>query len=425
MLSRSLRDRLSDLIRQGVGASEVVQSVTPEGQHAAQQVDPRSNEPAPGQVDARPDQTGANSHVSSQVDITLLAPGQVATVNGGSRRREATERRVVPTGIEELLPGGVISNPHGSLFIHERLYTDLGEEPGPVLERFDSLSRLDVGADCPVGDRQARTKRHRGGGVAQPSGNHAGRNNGYAHNGNGHHADRVHFGYGDEDQNGDGDRYNPALEPRVVYEMEPTVIQPFLPTMEAQVEWPERGLFRRFGYRKMLFLDLETCGLSGCPVFLAGVALMGEGDVVLRQLFARDYAEERALLAEVGRLMDEADFLVTFNGKTFDVPFLRDRAIHHRMQLPFSIPHLDLVWMVRRRWKRQLPDCKLKTLEWRVLRRRRAGDVWGYEIPGLYHDYVQNGQPHRLIPIFHHNMLDVVAMVELIPAVFDPETTVY
>lgn len=222
------------------------------------------------------------------------------------------------------------------------------------------------------------------------------------------------------------DGYDESREPRIVYDPEPTgPIQPFLPTMEAQVEWPERGLFRRFGYRKMLFLDIETCGLSGCPVFLAGVALIGEGDVVLRQLFARDYAEERALLVELGRLMGEADFLVTFNGKTFDVPFLRDRAIHHRMDLSFSLPHLDLVWMVRRRWKRQLPDCKLKTLEWRVLRRRRAGDVWGYEIPGLYHDYVQNGQPQRLIPIFHHNMLDVVAMVELIPAVFDPETTVY
>jgi uncharacterized protein YprB with RNaseH-like and TPR domain len=283
-----------------------------------------------------------------------------------------------------------------------------------VLERFDALCRLSAGPACPATEKVARTKRRNGhSGVLA-----IGHSNGNGHNGNG-----VRFGYSDDDGLDSG--YDPALEPRIVYEPEPTVIQPFLPTMEAQVEWPERGLFRRFGYRKMLFLDLETCGLSGCPVFLAGVALIGENDVVLRQLFARDYAEERALLAELARLMEEADFLVTFNGKTFDVPFLRDRAVHHRMQLPFSLPHLDLVWMVRRRWKRQLPDCKLKTLEWRVLRRRRAGDVWGHEIPGLYHDYVQNGQPHRLIPIFHHNMLDVVAMVELIPAVFDPETAVY
>ena len=317
-----------------------------------------------------------------------------------------------------------------------------------MLERFDALCRLSSGAPCPGVEKPVRRKRRNGhsngmargqshgeghAGSGHAGNGHAGsghagnRHGGSGHLLNGHFNGRngngVRFGYAEDDEIDTG--YDPALEPRVVYEMEPTVVQPFLPTMEAQVEWPERGLFRRFGYRKMLFLDLETCGLSGCPVFLAGVALIGEGDVVLRQLFARDYAEERALLAELARLMEEADFLVTFNGKTFDVPFLRDRAIHHRMQLPFSLPHLDLVWMVRRRWKRQLPDCKLKTLEWRVLRRRRAGDVWGYEIPGLYHDYVQNGQPHRLIPIFHHNMLDVVAMVELIPAVFDPETTVY
>ena len=330
---------------------------------------------------------------------------------------------MVHIGIEELLPGGVLSGPHGSLFIHERLYTDLGEEPGAILERLDALCRLAPGAPGPATEKKSRPKRRNGKANGHANGRANGRANGQAAgllNGSGPNGNGTRFGYAD-DESGD---YDESLEPRIVYERtEP--IQPFLPTMEAQVEWPERGLFRKFGYRKMLFLDLETCGLSGCPVFLAGVALIGEGDVVLRQLFARDYVEERALLAELSRLMEEADFLVTFNGKTFDVPFLRDRAVHHRMQLPFSIPHLDLVWMVRRRWKRQLPDCKLKTLEWRVLRRRRSGDVWGYEIPGLYHDYVQNGQPHRLIPVFHHNMLDVVAMVELIPAVFDPETVVY
>lgn len=350
MLSRALRDRLGDLIRNGAGA---------EGR-------------------------------------------------AGAGSRPAPERRLVPIGIEELLPGGVVTGPHGSLFIHERLYTDLGEQPEPVLERLDALCRLAPGAPSPQAPRAVRKK----------GGN---RENGNCYNGG---DNESHFGHWGHSENGDS--ASEPEEPRIVYEMEPTgPIQPFLPTMEAQVEWPERGLFRRFGYRKMLFLDLETCGLSGCPVFLAGVALIGENDVVLRQLFARDYAEERALLGELARLMEEADFLVTFNGKTFDVPFLRDRAVHHRMHLPFTLPHLDLVWMVRRRWKRHLPDCKLKTLEWRVLRRRRAGDVWGYEIPGLYHHYVQNGQPHRLIPVFHHNMLDVVAMVELIPAVFDPETVVY
>ena len=168
--------------------------------------------------------------------------------------------------------------------------------------------------------------------------------------------------------------------------------------------------------------DPRTVRRPGRPAI---VALVGESSFVLRQLFARDYTEERALLSELGRLLADVDFLVTFNGKSFDVPFLRDRAIHHRLSLTIEIPQLDLLWMARRRWKSILPDCKLKTLEWHVLRKRRAGDVWGFEIPGLYHDYVQNGEPHRLIPVFHHNMLDVIAMMELIPAIFDPETAVY
>jgi hypothetical protein len=76
--------------------------------------------------------------------------------------------------------------------------------------------------------------------------------------------------------------------------------------------------------------------------------------------------------------------------------------------------------MVRRRWKDVLPDCRLKTLEWRVLRRLRAGDIDGAEIPYAYHEYVKHGQPHRLIPVFHHNLLDLVAMAELLPRLFEP-----
>ena len=265
---------------------------------------------------------------------------------------EEPRRHFARAGIEEVLPGGVIEGPAGSLFVHERLYTDLGERPAPLLKKFEKL--------------------------ATPS----------------------------------------SLEPRRPRRLT-------LPEAVAELDPPERGLFRRYGHRKMLFLDIETCGLAPAPVFLVGLAMVSERNFVLRQLFARDYAEEQALLHEIGRLALEHDFLVTFNGKTFDVPFLRDRATHHRIRFALDLPHLDLVWMARRRWKETLPDCRLKTLEWHILRRRRSGDVGGAEIPGLYHDYVRRGEPHRLLPVFHHNLLDVVAMVELIPPLFDPETQVY
>ena len=331
MLSRSLRDRISGLIR-GRGA------------------------PANG---AR----AVNGH------------------NGNGHHPSLDDRTIIPGRIEDLLPGGEIHGPHGAAFVHERLYTDLGERPELVFQRYEALCALEPDPEPEPAMVTADAVRH----------------------------------------------YDPALEPRVVYEPEfQPESQPLdLPTMVARMEWPERGLFRRFGFRRMLFLDLETCGLTACPVFLAGVALIGENDLVFRQIFARDYAEERALIHEMARLIGEADFLVSFNGKSFDVPFLRDRAAHHRMPFPVSAPHLDLLWLARRRWKAVLPDCKLQTLEWRVLRRRRSGDVGGSDIPGLYHHFVQGGEARRLVPIFHHNMLDVVAMVELLPALFDPDAIVY
>jgi uncharacterized protein YprB with RNaseH-like and TPR domain len=279
-------------------------------------------------------------------------------------------RHFVATGIEEILPGGIVETPHGPVFAHERLYTDLGERPIPLLRR---LAELELPADFSAHDAPAdadheyaspyrRRRRRRCRDLAEITGLH---------------------------------------------------------------DPPERGLFRRFGHRRVLYMDIETCGLTAAPVFLVGLCLIGERNLVLRQLFARDYAEERALLAELSRITREHDFLVTFNGKSFDVPFLRDRAIRHRLEPLAALPHLDLLWMARRRWKELLPDCRLKTIEWRVLRRRRAGDVGGAEIPGLYHDYVKRGEAHRLLPVFHHNLLDVVAMVELTPVIFNPDVRVY
>ena len=290
--------------------------------------------------------------------------------------------RFVATGIEEILPGGVVATPHGTVFLHERLYTELGERPAPLIEKLSWL-------------------------CAPP-------------------------GYGPVDEDAPREWSYEPLDPDTG---QPLVPEPQPPPCDRDIrdlrditgiyDPPERGLFRRFSHRRVLYLDIETCGLTAAPVFLVGLGHVGDGNLVFRQLFARDYAEERALLCELARIAREHDFLVTFNGKAFDIPFLRDRATLHRLEAPIHLPHLDLLWMARRRWKRMLPDCKLKTIEWRVLRKRRAGDVGGSEIPGLYHDYVKRGEAHRLIPVFHHNMLDVVSMIELTPAIFDPDTAIY
>ena len=179
---------------------------------------------------------------------------------------------------------------------------------------------------------------------------------------------------------------------------------------------PDLAAIQALGLENALFLDLETGGFSSSPVFMAGTMHWTGEDFVLRQYFARHYGEESALLRALAGEMRGFAFLVTFNGKSYDAPFLRDRARVHGVPLRLPERHIDLLHPSRRRWRRRLANCRLQTLELYVCHRRRCGDVPSEEVPGLYHDFVRRGDPYRLIPVFHHNLLDVITMHEVMRA---------
>jgi uncharacterized protein YprB with RNaseH-like and TPR domain len=185
-------------------------------------------------------------------------------------------------------------------------------------------------------------------------------------------------------------------------------------------EEPDLAACASLGLEHALFLDLETGGLTSSPVFLAGTMHWNGEDFVLRQYFARHYGEEAALIEALGEAARGFAMLVTFNGKSYDAPFLLGRAAVHGVPLALPPRHLDLLHLARRRWRDELRDCRLQTLEFHVCRRRRSGDVPGEEVPGLYHDWVRTGDPYRLVPVFHHNLLDVVTMGEILRALYDP-----
>lgn len=189
---------------------------------------------------------------------------------------------------------------------------------------------------------------------------------------------------------------------------------------DAPADEPELAALAHHGLARAVFLDLETGGLASSPVFLAGTMRWNGDDFVLRQYFARHYGEEAALIEAVAEACRGAEFLVTFNGKSYDAPFLRGRALVHGVPVELPPRHLDLLHAARRRWREVLPDCRLQTLETWVCRRRRAGDVPSEEVPGLYHDYVRRGNAWRLVPVFHHNLLDVITMGEILRALFSP-----
>jgi uncharacterized protein YprB with RNaseH-like and TPR domain len=168
------------------------------------------------------------------------------------------------------------------------------------------------------------------------------------------------------------------------------------------------------GIEMALFLDLETCGFAGTPLFLGG-ALWVEGErAVLVQLLARSYTEEASVIEGLLELLTPRPLLVTFNGKSYDLPFLRDRAIRFGLPPPSPPGHLDLLHAARRRWRDILPDCRLTTLEARLTGRRRGGDVAGSEIPDRYHSFVRDGGMQKLVPILRHNQLDLLTLLALL-----------
>ena len=171
-------------------------------------------------------------------------------------------------------------------------------------------------------------------------------------------------------------------------------------------------------FRRMAFIDTETTGLAGGTgtyAFLVGVGVFEDGGFAVHQFFMRDYEEELAMLHALGELLDGLDAVVSFNGKSFDLPLLETRFIMAR-QLPRLVgaPHLDLLPVARRFWKYRLESCALSALETEVLGvRRTQDDVPGWLIPGLYVDYARSGDAREMPRIFYHNAQDILSLVTL------------
>lgn len=169
----------------------------------------------------------------------------------------------------------------------------------------------------------------------------------------------------------------------------------------------------RIAPEEVVFLDLETTGLSMTPVFLIGTMECGTDGFAFRQYFARDYSEEASILSAFAQRLKEARMIVTFNGKSFDVPYLRNRAVATGVRLPQPKSHLDLLHEARRTFGRTVPNHKLQTLERMICGRSREDDIPGAEIPAAYHEFVRTGNARKIGRILRHNLHDLLTMADL------------
>jgi hypothetical protein len=162
---------------------------------------------------------------------------------------------------------------------------------------------------------------------------------------------------------------------------------------------------------------LETTGLAGGAgtyAFLVGCAWYQDGSLRVRQFFLSNFTAERVLLETVAEIADSCGAVVTYNGKSFDLPLIETRFLLHRLETPFAgVPHVDMLHPARRLWREDGAECRLNALEQLLCGHRREGDVPGFEIPSRYFHFVRTGDARRLEAVMEHNRLDLISLAML------------
>ena len=167
------------------------------------------------------------------------------------------------------------------------------------------------------------------------------------------------------------------------------------------------------------YFDTETTGLStgaGTVIFLAGVGCVEDDAMIVRQYLLPDYPFERPLLRALVADLAAAQRIVSYNGRTFDLPMLAARLTFHglfREQATLPEAHDDLLPTARRLFRRPLGGARLAEVESGVLGVRREVDCPGSEVPARYFGYLGGGSPDILAVVLDHNFQDVVSLALL------------
>ncbi|MCH8127227.1 ribonuclease H-like domain-containing protein [candidate division KSB1 bacterium] len=180
--------------------------------------------------------------------------------------------------------------------------------------------------------------------------------------------------------------------------------------------------YENINLKNLLFVDTETTGLSGgvgTVAFLLGTGYFQDNTFIIDQFFMRDFSEEASILFafqnQLNRAIEGCGAVVSFNGKSYDLPLIFNRMIFNRFAKPVNrFKHIDILHAARRIWKRSLIDCSLTNVEANILKVHRVDDIPGYLIPEMYFQYLRNNDPANLNQVFLHNKLDILTLVGLL-----------
>lgn len=170
---------------------------------------------------------------------------------------------------------------------------------------------------------------------------------------------------------------------------------------------------QQFFSSDMLLFDIETTGLSPASawIYCIGCGYL-HGDQITAELFFAESADEESLiLQKFAGLCRQFQTVITFNGTTFDIPFIKKRL---KEDLLVDMTSIDLYREVRRlNGLLRLPSCKQKSVE-QFLGCCREDKFTGGQLIDIYLDYVKHPDEQALHLLLLHNLEDVKGMFALL-----------
>ncbi len=195
-------------------------------------------------------------------------------------------------------------------------------------------------------------------------------------------------------------------------------ISPYQSLKTFEKEYPENNTKKLLDFlsnsKEILVLDIETSGLSrDVPIFMAGVLKDDGKTIEAYQFVARTINKEKKLLKWLKGFFNEHK-VITYNGNSFDLPFVRERCAFHGLEFVPPELHLDLLPFARKVWRDSFNSRKLTVLEHNILDLRREFDIPSAWLPYLIELYLKTADERYLKLIARHNLYDLLTTHSLL-----------
>lgn len=175
------------------------------------------------------------------------------------------------------------------------------------------------------------------------------------------------------------------------------------------------------GGLKPCIFDIETTGLSaqrGNKIILTACLIPNSTGVTITQFLAENpYEEDRVIMATMDFLKDESiDYLITYNGASFDIPFMKQRLATKNLPYFLNMYEFDLYNFIRSNTglKSQIGSLSQKNVEQHFgISSNRKDVISGRESVKLFAEYAINQDSVIEKIILTHNREDVLQLCHL------------